>query len=183
MSDVLRFIRKNGRIIPIRAAGQAHRAGKTALGVGKAGVLGGSAYAANRARTRKKTLAERVAPIKVNKKFDAIGLGLSVASGALGAATFHHGFKGLIAGQIAGHAMDAVGIAANVRSVAGRGRTKARIEQGTKQEARNFLVGNAVFYAGILAQKKTRVDAVKVVAKVGRAAGWIKKFIKLNLHE
>jgi hypothetical protein len=158
------FFRRGGKIIPIRMAAGAHRSGRIALSTAKAGALGGSAYETHRAHTRKKSLHERLIPVKVNRKLDAVGLGASVASGVIGAATFHSSLRGLLAGQVVGHVIDAGGIAANVASVKGHGRLKDRAEQGAKQEARNFLVGNAVFYGGVLAQKKTR-EGLKVFGK------------------
>ncbi len=158
----VRFIRKAGRVIPLRGVSGAYNASKHGTNVFKAATLGAGVAAIKRSEKRKKSLGERIFPIKVNRGYDALGLGLSVATGALSAATFHSGVKGFIGGQVIAHGIDAAGIAANTASVAGHGRLRARVEQGAKQEARNFIVGNGVYFAGVLAQKKTRQGIVKL---------------------
>lgn len=173
--DGVRFIRKDGRIIPIhaRAAGNASARTGARAAVGAAGkklaklhkstrfahgvaVGAGAAMIAHHGK-----IGSRHPQVKVNKKLDLLGLGLSVASGVAGAATFSHGARGLLAGFVASHAIDAAGIAANVASVTGKGHKIERAKQGAKQEARNFVIGNAVFAAGIVATKNNRATLVK----------------------
>ncbi len=153
MSQALRFIRKNGRVIPIGAA---------AAGAGKAAHV---AVAAAGAHAIKKTGIKNKNPnIKVNRSLDLTGLGLSVASGVIAAATFATP-KGLALGHAAAKAIDVGGITANAASVAGRGNGKERAIQGAKQEARNFAVGNAIFLGGIVASSANRKAAVGYAKK------------------
>lgn len=152
MADVTGFFRKGGKIIPIRAAAGVGRAGKITRAVkvaGHAGVAAAGVHAIRKSGLKSKE-------IKVNRALDMTGLGLSVAAGVVAASTFSGGWKSAVGGAIASHAVDAAGIAANVASVAGRGNARARAEQGAKQEARNFIVGNAVWGAGFLASGKNR---------------------------
>ncbi len=89
------------------------------------------------------------------------------------AATFTGGWKSMVGGAVASHAIDAAGIAANVASVAGKGHLKERAEQAAKQEARNFAIGNAVWGAGLIGVKKNRTELVgyaKKILEFGRKA-------------
>lgn len=113
-------------------------------------------------------------PVKVRRGWDAAGLGLSVASGGLAAAYFSgHGAKGFVGSQVASHAIDALGVSANIASVAGRGNAKGRARQGARQEARNFILGNAVYAAGVVGLKRNRSA---LAGQVKRVAQWGKKF-------
>lgn len=111
-------------------------------------------------------LVRKPTGIKVNHALDLTGLGLSVASGALAAATFSGGVKGLVGGHLAAHGIDAAGIAANVASVSGHGKIKARAKQAAKQETRNFLVGNAVYAAGVLGSSNNRAALAGYTSKI-----------------
>jgi hypothetical protein len=168
----VRFIRKGGRVIPIREPDAViSKAGRTLLTRGSKPlkILRGAAVvgtAADITRGIKKFKANPKQKIKVHQGLDALGLGLSVASGALGAATFSHGAKGLISGMIAGHAIDAGGIAANIASVSGKGKLKERATQAARQEARNLVIGNAVYAVGILAVKKNREKLAEYAVKL-----------------
>lgn len=162
MSQALRFIRKNGRIIPIRAPGggassSAHHVAKH-LAHGAALGAAGVAVAAIKKPSKNQT-------IKVNRGLDLAGLGLSVASGALAAATFSTP-KGLAFGHAAAKAIDVAGVSANVASVAGRGNIKQRAKQAAKQEVRNFAIGNTVFALGVLGVKKNRKALAGYAAKI-----------------
>lgn len=95
-------------------------------------------------------------PVKVNKRLDYAGLGLSVASGVVAAATISGGLRRFAIGTGISHALDAAGIAANVASVAGKGQRKERIKQGAKQETRNFIIGNGIYAAGLVGFKQNR---------------------------
>lgn len=156
--DAIRFIKKDGRVIPITAA--AGGAGRVAQAAGKAiktaRVANAGAMVARHGLT-----GEQHNKIVVNKKLDALGLGLSVASGVVAAATFSGGAKGLLAGSVLSHALDAGGVAANVGSVAGKGNGKERAKTAAKNEARNFAIGNLIFAAGIVGVKANRQAAVK----------------------
>jgi hypothetical protein len=150
------FIRKNGKIIPLHAA----------VGAAKGAAFAASSYETARALRHKKTFWEKLRPsIKVDRKWDAAGIGLSLASGALGAATFGFGTKGFLAGQAATYAIDAASVGAAGAAVQGKGRIKERAKTFATIEARNIVLGNAVFYGGILAQKASRERVVKVVTK------------------
>lgn len=157
----VKFIRRGGKIIPIRAAGKV--AGR-ALPIARAAGAAGAAYSIK--KNIKKFKANPKQDIKVNKGFDALGLGLSVASGAIGAATFSSGAKGFLGGFVAGHALDAAGVASNIASVAGKGKLKERAKQAARQEARNFIVGNAVYGAGLLGIKKNREKIAEYAGKL-----------------
>lgn len=155
--DVVRFIRKNGKVIPIRAAsGHVRRVVKVAR----------TAQAVHGAYHFQKNRTLKPQGVKVNRALDIGGLGLSVASGALAAATFSAGAKGFLGGSLASHLLDVAGVSANVASVAGKGKIKKRAEQASKQEARNFAVGNAVYLAGILGFKRNRQAAIGYATKV-----------------
>ena len=148
MGDV-RFIRKNGKIIPLGARGAVGRAGvHTARAVSVA-------VAAHEVRQGLKKTHPRQ-DIKINHSLDIAGLGISLATGVLGAVTFSGSAKKVIGGALATHAIDAVGVAANVASVAGRGHKEERAKQFARQEARNLVAGNAVFAFGLLASKTNR---------------------------
>lgn len=172
-SDVLGFFRKGGKVIPIRAASSAARAAShgskaahVVKAVARAGIVAKGVHSIRKSGLKSKE-------IKVNRALDMTGLGLSVAAGIVAASTFSGGWKSIAAGAVASHAVDAAGIAANVGSVAGKGKLKARAEQGAKQEARNFIVGNAVWGAGLLASSQNRkalVGYTKTILKFARKA-------------
>lgn len=167
----IRFIHKDGRIIPIRSA--AASAGQAAgRGIRKVGgklaslhkqtrfahgaVVGAGAAIAAQHGSIKSNHPE----VKVNQKLNLLGLGLSIGTGVLGAATLSHGAKSFIVGSAASHAIDALGVGLNVASVAGNGHKAERAKQAAKQEARNFAVGNAVYLAGAVATKGNRAALV-----------------------
>lgn len=172
MSDGISFIRKNGRVIPIRASGggggHAKAFAKAAKGpLAKAGHFArAAAIGAGVSQVAEHGMGSKA--IKVNNKMDLLGLGASIASGAAGALLFNTPKK-LAAGFIATHALDAAGIAANVASVSGKGKKIERTKQAAKQEARNFVAGNAVYLAGIVGIKSNR-DAAKSALKKAPAA-------------
>jgi hypothetical protein len=162
----VKFIRRNGKVIPIGAAVRtgARVVKKTALKAAKGGSLALSgAQIASAARTIKKNPKQ---DIKINQGYNALGLGLAAGAGALSAATFGLGAKGFFGGMAGSLALDVGGAAANIASVRGRGRTGERIKQAARQEARNFLVGNAVYGVGLLAFKKNRERLAMGAAKV-----------------
>lgn len=177
----VRFIHKDGRIIPIRAAASAAggRRAKVAgrvLKTAKAASVAGATAAATKAyqESRKK---KKDTGIKVDKKFDAAGLGLSVASGVVAAATFGMGAKGFTAGMVGSHVLDAASIAANVKAVSGKGHIKERAQEGAKRETRNIIAGYGVYGAGILAFKGNRQAAVK---HAKTAASYAQKVLALG---
>lgn len=170
MANAIGFFRRGGKIIPIRAASGAARGAARGSRVAKiarvakvAGQAGAAAAGANAAR---KSGIKNNKSIKVNKALDMTGLGLSVASGVIAAATFSGGWKSAATGVIASHAIDAAGIAANIASVAGRGHGKERTKQAVKQEARNLVVGNVVWAAGMIGLKRNRVAVAGYAAKI-----------------
>lgn len=177
MSDTVGFFRKNGRIIPMHKGGdgvyKARGAGKLAkVGhIAKLGAIKGvkaASLVASAQTVHEKVQQHRANPkqdVPVNKKLDAFGLGTAVLSGAIGAATFSSGAKTFLTGAVGSHAVDLVGISANLASVAGKGKTQARAKQAARQEARNFLVGNGVYLAGIAATKSNREAAAKYAEK------------------
>ena len=164
-SSVKGFFRKGGRVIPIRAATGASHAGRAAkIGrvVKTATHAGVAAVGVN--QIRKSGLKSK--EIKVNRALDMTAIGLSVASGVVAASTFTGGWKSMVGGAVASHVIDAAGIAANVASVAGRGNGRARAEQAAKQEGRNFLIGNAVWGAGLVGIKKNRKELAGYAEKI-----------------
>lgn len=170
MADVLGFFRSGGKIIPItkHSANVVHgaRAVKAAKIVGGAAV---SSYGAKKIRQE----GLKNTKIKVNQKLDLTSLGLSIASGVISAASFTGGVKRVAGGALLSHAVDALGTAATIGSVAGKGQGKERAKQAAKQEARNFVVGNAVYAAGIIGVKKNRqavVGYAKKILEYGRKA-------------
>ncbi len=191
---VIGFFRRNGKVIPVRASSGGGNSNRMHDG----GNHPGSHIATkiNKAKDKLKEASEQakvhantglqkvgvdarfhVEPIKANKKLDALGLGLSVASGVVSAATFSHGTKGFLSGVLGSHVLDAAGIGANVAAVAGKGRTKERAQLAAKNEFRNFVVGNAVFGAGLVMSKKNR-GAIKSLVSVVSAMG--KKAMRMS---
>lgn len=171
---IVGFFRKDGRVIPIRASsgGRQGRASTKVPGRHGLPLARGAQVAATAASTTyqvHRSIQAHKAPaqkIQVRRGLDALGIGLSVASGVLGAVTFSGGTKSFIGGAVGGHVLDAAGIAANAASVTGKGKTKSRIRQGARQESRNFLIGNAVYAAGILGSKTNRATLVASAKKL-----------------
>ncbi len=162
MAGATGFFRKNGKIVPIRAAAGA---GVAAAGAAVAHNKLKSARAINAAvQLRKHPNADK--KIHVNRSLDMTGLGLSVASGVVAASTFALGAAGLATGFVASHVIDAGGVAANAASVAGHGHKKERAKVFAKQEGRNFAIGNAVYLGGVLGTKTGRESLVKYSAKI-----------------
>jgi len=157
----VRFIRKNGKIIPIRAAAQGARA---------AGAVAVTAAAAHGTRASGHSPNAKHPAFKTNGALDAAGLGISLASGAIAAATFSTP-KGFVAGHAAAHALDALGVTANLASVAGKGHAKERAKQGAKQEIRNLVLGNLVYGAGVIALPKNRAAAKAYASKAASVVG------------
>lgn len=171
----IKFIHKDGKVIPIRAPGdQGHssvthqptnkpklEALKQAAKTQVAKFNEYKAEAKYKINQGLKSLGSPIQvpnePIKPNKRLDYAGLGLSIASGVIGAATASGGMKRFAAGTVASHALDAAGITLNVASVAGKGRSKDRLKQGAKQETRNFLIGNGIYVAGLVGFKQNRM--------------------------
>ena len=183
MIPALRWIHKNGKAIPIRAA--ANAAGKSydkhkknADAAGGAGIVAHTAVkAARTARFASHTVKGAVGltgtaalknhqtKIKVNPLMNMTAIGTAVASGVIGAATFASGTKGFLIGSAITHGIDAAGIAANIASVAGKDNLKDRAKQGAKQEARNLIIGNAIYAAGIVGMPRNR-SALKSGAEI-----------------
>lgn len=164
----VRFIRKNGKIIPIAMAASAG-----------ARVTGQAAKAATAAATKHFSAphSNKTHPaFKKNMALDAAGLGLSIASGVVAAATFATP-KGFLAGHAAAHAIDALGVSANVASVTGKGHGRERAQAGAKQELRNLAIGNAVYFAGVAGFKQNRSAAKAYGVK---AIGVAKKIVELG---
>jgi len=178
MSDVVRFIRRNGRVIPIHAAGGSVRAHKVGTIVARGTIAGAGAVAI----AKHGSIKPKNAAIKVNRGLDLLGLGLSVAGGVIGAATFTSGVKGFIGGTAASYGLDVAGISANVASVAGKGHLKERVIQGEKQEVRNFAVGNAIFLGGLVGIKKNRQEIAGIAKKGIHYAAKILSFARKGLR-
>jgi hypothetical protein len=167
----IKFIHKDGRVIPLvngqntpilsEAKRYANRK------VAQVKTIGRAAHKTlDTAKTHVESGLSKIGigpqPVHVRKGLDALGLGLSVASGVVGAATFSRPTKGFLGGFVAGHALDVVSTAANVASVAGRGNRKERLKQAGRQELRNIVVGNAVYVAGLVGMKsnRTRINSI-----------------------
>lgn len=156
MSDQgVRFIRKDGRVIPIHDGGNV---GKSPHPLVKQARSKSGIISNHSPKGLKKVAAKTQAPkqVKVRAGYDALGVGLSVASGVIGAATFTGGAKRFASGFIASHVVDAAGLAANAASVAGSDNKTERAKKFAKQEVRNTVLGNAVYVAGLLALKQNR---------------------------
>lgn len=171
----MKFIRKNGKIIPIRdgakgatrtvARGAVKGAAKRAIikGASRGFRLGQAAGIATAAVAAKKIKRQ---PIKVDPVMNAVGIGAAVASGVAGAAGFSHGAKGFFGSLGVSLGLDAVSTGANIASVRkGPGTTKQKALQVAKQEARNIVIGNAVYGAGLLAVQKNREKVVEYASK------------------
>ncbi len=128
MSDVT-FIRKNGKIIPIR---------------------GGSS---NRSAPKKKEAAKKVEHHK-GLKFAATAL--SIASGVLSGATLFGGGKKLLIGQAVSTGFDIASATTNVASVAGKGHKKERVKMVARQELVNQVIGYGAMAATVVALPSQR---------------------------
>lgn len=167
------FIRKNGKVIPIRAA----RAAGHVARAGAAAAVHGSVQTKSGEPARHPDKPK----FKVNTRLDALGLGISIASGAIAAATFSTP-KGFVAGHVAAHALDAAGVTANLASVTGKGNARERAKQGAKQELRNLVLGNLVYGAGVIAFKRNRAAAAGYAKKGIAAAGTIMELARRALR-
>jgi hypothetical protein len=170
----VKFIRKNGKIIPIRGASGAGHAGKFVKAAKAARAVAGAATVGVAA----KHLGSKTG-VSVNKQFDLAGLGLSFASGAVAAATFGMGAKAFVAGQVGSHVLDAASIAANIKGVSGKGNLAARAKEGAKREARNQIIGWGTYGAGVLAFKGNRQAAAKYA---GTALNFARKVLRIGSH-
>ena len=153
----VRFIRINGRVIPI-----ARSARQIATGV---------------ALTRiKKPETE----VKTRTGFKAISTGLSIASGILSGATLSGGVKTAVGAFAGSFGLDVAGSAANVAAHAGRDNKKDRIKAAARYEGYNFLIGNAAFVGTALAipkQRKALVTGIKTTAAmIGKLAMKLRGF-------
>lgn len=112
----MKFIRKNGRIIPIGGGG-------------------------------------------VNHVYKAAGTATAVINGALSAASFKMGWKGIVGSTIAGFGLEAVGENATVKAYSGIKNQKAQQKAIMKQNATNQAIGLGTFGLGagyLLLKKLTR---------------------------
>jgi hypothetical protein len=160
------FIHKDGHVIPIRPR-EALRSRITSIKKEAKYLHQEAKYRINRALGKTPIKARlKQKPIKVNQAWNTLGIGLSVASGAVSAATFSK--KAFVPGAIASHVLDAFGVAANVAAVKGKGRTMDRTKQAAKQEAFNFALGWGVYGAGLLAFKKNRQNMAALGGKVAQ---------------
>ncbi len=157
MAQKVRFIRKNGRIIPIMQKTQTV----------KQGALVGASIAAIPAL--KQVKAKEVTP---HFGLAAASVGASVASGIVSGLTFFRpGLKSFLGGTGASIGLDAVSTAANVASYAGKGNFKGRAKGIAKLEATNILVGNAVFAGTLLAHGPSRRKIFEGAAKLAKFLG------------
>jgi hypothetical protein len=146
----VRFIRKGGKIIPIRTmrgTSAGHSVAQTAIAsVGSA-------------------LIRKPKKIEPNQALSIAGTGMAIASGILSGVTFGKGKKGFLLGTGGSIGLDVASSAANVAAFAGKGHTRMRIKAGAKQELTNMLVGNAAFGAAILATPSSRKALVEMGSK------------------
>jgi len=160
MAGGVTFIRKNGRVIPIHGAGD----GAPAAG--------------------KKPKIPKPGPAKTDRKFDVAGIGLSIASGAVGAIGANYGLKGLVAGEVASQALNVASIATNIASVKnGPGTNRQKAALAGKQEARNQAIGWGTYAVGLAASKPGRAalskGAQKGAAYTGKALALARKALRL----
>jgi hypothetical protein len=137
----MNFIRKGGKVIPIGAL----RGGVFAKKTISAGIRS-SGLAIKRPETN----------IKPKQGLRALGFGLSVASGIVGAATVSGGAKKLLTGLAVSTGLDIASSTANVAAYTGKGNGKERFKLAAKQEGINQSVGWGIYGAGLLASKKNR---------------------------
>lgn len=155
-SSAVKFIRRGGKVIPINAA----RTAQNSVGVVK--LTGAVATTAIKNPKSYK--------VKPNKALRAAGFGLSVASGALGAATFSGSGKVFATGLVAGIGLDVASSAVNIAAHAGKGHSKERAIAITKQEGINQAAGWGIYGAGVLASSKNRASAVGGIKSVASGA-------------
>jgi hypothetical protein len=154
------FRRINGRVVPIAAARSAELTRHIPATAGGAAVLAGTSKSKG---------------IKVNSTLKHIGTAAAVASGALGAATlFSSGKAAFWGGLVGGLALDAVSTGSSAAAVArgNRKNVKGAAKEFARMEAKNIVVGNAIFYGGILAVKKNRE---KIVGYGIKALNFVRK--------
>ncbi len=157
MAQNIRFIRRNGRVIPILR--RAEVAKQTAF-VG-ASVAGLSAL--------KKVKAKEITP---HFGLAAASVGASVASGLVSGLTFFRpGLKSFLGGTGASLGLDVAATGLGVGAYAGKGQFKARAKGAAKLEAANVIIGNAVFAGTLLAHGPSRRKIFEGAAKLAKFIG------------
>lgn len=163
----VKFIRKNGRIIPIRAAALGARATRSASHVAAAA---GTAAALHRAVKNRHEPA-----VEGNKAMKFGSEALSVAGGALSGATLGHGMKGFALGHAASFAIDTGATALGAGAFIGKGHTQERARGAARQELKNQAIGWTSFGAAALAvpasRKRIAEYATKILAFGRKALG------------
>jgi len=160
MSDALRFIKKNGRVIPI---GAAHAA--VAVGAARRVASTGSAITTSTA-LRKHPQAKM--DVKPNAGMKFASTALAIAGGIGAGLSLGHGGKLIAGAHVANEAADIASTALVAGAYAGKGNAKARLKQGADLEIKNQALGWAAYGATALRSSESRA-AIKGIAK-GTAA-------------
>lgn len=141
MSDGVKFIRVNGRVVPIRSG--APGSNKAPKGYAK--------------RAGKEP--------KVRKGLRLMSNVSAVASGVISGATLFSGVKLFAAGQALGLGLDLGSTAFNAGAHVGKDRKAKRLKGLAKTELTNNVIGYGAMAATILSQKKGREKIVEYSAK------------------
>lgn len=167
MEAAVRFIRKNGRIIPIRAAAAGGRVGRSASHVAAAAATVSATH-----RALKNPHQHEVAGNKAMKVGSEV---LSAAGGAIAGATFGHGVKGFTAGHVASFGIDTGATALGIGAFTGKGKTKQRARGAAKQELKNQAIGWGSFAAAAAVTPSSRK---RIAEYAGKIAAFGKKALK-----
>jgi hypothetical protein len=158
MNSAIRFIRKDGRIIPIAAAA-----------AGSSAVKGGAA-----AITHHVLKKQGVTAVKGNPYLKAASEFLVTAGGFASGAALKFGGKGLLAGAVADEVVGLTASGLGAAAFAGKGQRKERAAGIAKQELKLQALGWGAFGAGAMSSKGSRAVAAK---GVGKALSFARKVV------
>lgn len=170
--SVVRFIRKGGKVIPIRAA-RAARLGRVA----QIPLRGAQTVAAAKGIKKLNHDITKKPNIKPNQFLNAAGTAVAVGSGVVSGALFGGGARGFLAGTAASLGLDFGSTALTIAAHAGKGHMKTRAKMAAKEEFKNVIIGNAAYGATILAVPRSRA---KLMEYVGKISAFGRKALKLG---
>ncbi len=180
MADVVRWIHKDGKAIPIRAAGGAAvNSGKQkAVAMAKNIAAKGSASALKpKKQSQFHTIAAQVTrkqpAIKPNKFLKYGSMAWSVAGGIGTGLALGHGFKASALAESLDLATEPVTIGMAAGAYAGKGNTRGRAKLMAKQEGVNQALGWGAYAATALGSKVGRATLLEGAEKVGSMAAKI----------
>lgn len=156
--SAIKFIRKGGRIIPIRAGMSANKLAQVkrkevAISAAK-GVLGAVG-----------TTLKKPKDIQPNNLMRAGAIGVSVGSGFLQGLSFGRGTKGFIAGHAFGFGADVGATAMTVGAWRGKGNFRQRAKGAARDEAINQVAGHGVYLGTILLRPEGRKKIMEYAGK------------------